>query len=100
MYLTVTNMADDNADRRNAIFLSEVGRDIHQLLSGLCSPDKAASKTLEKDLLTPLYNSCLMSTTSLYVSLRVLTMSGLKHMILYCDNFVKGLSRVLFFFFT
>ena len=35
-------------DRRKAIFLSEVERDIYQVLSDLCSPDKAASKTLDQ----------------------------------------------------
>ena len=48
MYLTANNIPDDNADRRKAIFLSEVGRDIYQVLSDLCSPDKAASKTLDQ----------------------------------------------------
>ena len=46
-YLTANNIADDYADRRKAIFLSEVGRDIYQVLSDLCSPDKAGSKTLD-----------------------------------------------------
>ena len=44
--LTANDIADDHADRRKAIFLSEVGRDIYQVLSDLCSPDKTASKTL------------------------------------------------------
>ena len=42
------NIPDDNADMRKAIFLSEVGRDIHQVLSDICSPDKAVSKTLDQ----------------------------------------------------
>ncbi len=45
LYLTANNTPDD---RRKAIFLSEVGRDIYQVLSDLCSPDKAASKTLDQ----------------------------------------------------
>ena len=48
LYLTANNIPDDNADRRKAIFLSEVGRDIYQVLFDLCSPDKAASKTLDQ----------------------------------------------------
>ena len=48
LYLTANNIADDNADRRRAIFLSEAGRGICQVLSDLCSPDKAASKTLDQ----------------------------------------------------
>ena len=43
LYLTANNVADAHADRRKAIFLSEVGTDIYQVLSDLCSPDKAAS---------------------------------------------------------
>ena len=52
LYLTANNIADDNADRRKAIFVSEVGRDIYQVLSDLCNPDKAASKTLDQLLKT------------------------------------------------
>ena len=49
LYLTADNIADEHADSRKAIFLSEVGRDIYQVLSYLCSPpDKAASKTLDQ----------------------------------------------------
>ena len=47
-YLTANNIAKDNADRRKAIFLSEVGKDIYHVLSNLCSPEKPASKTLEQ----------------------------------------------------
>ena len=48
LYLAANNIADDNAVRRKAIFLSEMGRDIYQVLSVLCSPDKAASKMLDQ----------------------------------------------------
>ena len=48
LHLTANNIADEHADRRKSIFLSEVGRDIYQILSDLCSPDKAASKTLDQ----------------------------------------------------
>ena len=48
MHLMANNIPDDNANRRNAIFQSEVGRDIYHVLSDLCSPDKAASKTLDQ----------------------------------------------------
>ena len=58
LYLTANNTADENAGRRKAIFLSEVGRDIYQVLSDLCSPDKVASKTL--DQLLKKLNQCLM----------------------------------------
>ena len=51
LYLTANNIADDNAYRRDAIFLSDVGRDIYQVLSDLCSSDKAASKTLDQLLM-------------------------------------------------
>ena len=47
-YSTANNIADDNAARRKAIFLSEVGRFMYQVLSDLCSPDKAANKTLDQ----------------------------------------------------
>ena len=33
LYLTANNIADDNADRRKGKFLSEVGRNIYQVLS-------------------------------------------------------------------
>ena len=48
LYLTANTIADDNADRRKAIFLSEVGRDIYQVLFDLCCSDKAGSKTLDQ----------------------------------------------------
>ena len=51
LYLTANNIADDNADRRKGKFLSEVGRNIYQVLSDWCNPHKphkAASKTLDK----------------------------------------------------
>ena len=48
LYLTANNIADDNADRRKASFLSEVGKDIYQVLSDLCSPAKPATKTLQQ----------------------------------------------------
>ena len=57
LYLTANNIADDNADRRKAIFLSEVGRGICHVLSVLGSPDKAASKTLDQ-LLKKLKDHC------------------------------------------
>ena len=41
LYLTVNNIAEDNADRRKAICY-EVGKDIYQLLPDLCSPEKPA----------------------------------------------------------
>ena len=48
LFLTANNIPDSNADRRKAIFLIEVGRDIYQVLSELCSLDKAASKLLDQ----------------------------------------------------
>ena len=48
LYLTANNIADDIADRRKAIILGEMGRDIYQVLSDLCSLDKAASKMLDQ----------------------------------------------------
>ena len=48
LYLKVNNIADDNADRREAIFLSEMGRDIYQVLSDFRSSVKAASQTLDQ----------------------------------------------------
>ena len=48
LYVMANSIAEDNADRRKAIFLNEVGRDIYQLLPDFCSPDKAASKTLDQ----------------------------------------------------
>ena len=48
LYLTEYNIADDNAVRSKAIFISEVGRDIYQVLSDSCSPTKVASKTLDQ----------------------------------------------------
>ncbi|KAK2160815.1 hypothetical protein NP493_1626g00022 [Ridgeia piscesae] len=56
LYLTANNIADDNADRRKANFLSEMGKDIYQVLSDLCSPEKPASKPLEQ-LLKKLKNN-------------------------------------------
>ena len=38
LYLAANNIADDIADRRKAIFLRKVGRDIYHVLSDLCSP--------------------------------------------------------------
>ena len=48
LYLVANNIAanDENAERRKAIFLSEVGKEIFQVLSDLFSPDKPADKTL------------------------------------------------------
>ena len=37
LFLTANNIPDDNADMHKAIFLSEVVRNIHQVLSDLCS---------------------------------------------------------------
>ena len=50
LYLVANNIAanDANAERRKAIFLSEVGKEIFQVLSDLFSPDKPADKTLEE----------------------------------------------------
>ena len=48
LFLTTNNISDDTADTRKAIFLSEVGRDIYQILSDLYSPDKRASKTSDQ----------------------------------------------------
>ena len=58
-FAVVFNIAEDNADRRKAIVLSEVGTDFHQILSDLRSPEKPPSKTLKqllkklKDLFEP-----------------------------------------------
>ena len=55
LYLVANNIlgVEGNAERRKAIFLSEVGKDIFQVLSDLFSPDKPANRTLE-ELLTKL----------------------------------------------
>ena len=48
LYLVANKTAanDENAERRKAIFLSEVGKEIFQVLSDLFSPGKPADKTL------------------------------------------------------
>ena len=55
LYLVANNIlaVEGNAERRKAIFLNEVGKDIFQVLSDLFSPDKPANRTLE-ELLTKL----------------------------------------------
>ena len=49
-YLTANNIAEDNADWRKAIFLSETGKGIYLVMSDLCSPVKLANKILEQPL--------------------------------------------------
>ena len=52
LYLVANNISanDENEERRKAIFLSEVGKEIFQVLSYLFSPDKPADKTLAEHL--------------------------------------------------
>ena len=52
LYLVANNTSanDEIAERRKAIFLSEVGKEIVQVLSHLFSPDKPADKTLAEHL--------------------------------------------------
>ena len=48
LFSTANNIAEDNADRRKTVFVSEQEKDIHQVLSDSCSPERPASKTLEQ----------------------------------------------------